>query len=98
MASIQSGTAQILTYADGPMLALRFENAITLVLQSLTHDTWFSYSEGGLQISSQRFKLSKDGTDSNTPLTLNFSQPRNGTLYFASANGSAESTVNMWQV
>ena len=98
MASIQSGTAQILTYTDGPMLALRFENAITLVLQSLTHDTWVSYSEGGLQISSQRFKLSKDGTDSNTPLTLNFSQPRSGTLYFASANGSAESTVNMWQV
>lgn len=98
MGSIQSGDAQILTYTNGEMLSFRFDNCITLVLQSLTLDTWVSYSEGGLQSASQRFKVSADGTNTNTPLTLNFSQPRSGTLFFASANAGATSTITMWQI
>lgn len=100
MPSIQSGEAQILTYTDGEMLSFRFENCITLILQSLVYDTWVSYSEGGLQSASQRFKVAvqSDGSTKHTPLTLNFSQPRSGTLFFASANAGATSTLCMWQI
>jgi len=98
MASIQNGEAQILTYTDGPMLAFRYENAITLVLQSLEKDSWFAYSEGGLQFESQRMKLSQDSSQTNVPLILNFSEPRSGTLYFASVNPTDTSRVVMWQL
>ena len=68
MPSIQSGEAQILTYTDGEMLSFRFENCITLILQSLVYDTWVSYSEGGLQSASQRFKVAVQ-SDGSTKLS-----------------------------
>jgi len=97
MASIQNGEAQLLDYTGGSMLALRYENTVTLVLQALEQDAWFSYSEGGLQFESSRMKLSSDNSQTNVPLILNFSEPRSGTLYFASANALSTARVIMWQ-
>ena len=98
MGSIQSCVGQILTFTGNNWNALRFEDAVTLVLSSEDHDSWMSYSESGLQFETQRFKISKPTVGNNTPLVLNFSTPQSGTLYFASANAAVASRVAMWQI
>ncbi len=96
MGSIQSGDAQILTFV-GPALALAYTNAQTLLLKSQTHDVYISYSEGGLQQDSSRWKLQKEG-DEGSPLIIPLPNLSTGILYFASANAGATALVSMWQM
>jgi len=98
MGSIQSCVGQILGFTGNKWNALRFENAVTLVLSSETQDSLVSYSEAGLQFETQRFKLKVGSGTSNNSLILNFSTPQSGTLYFASANAGTASRVTMWQI
>ena len=96
MASIQNGQAEILTFV-GPALALAFENAICLTLQCDEKDAYVSYTEGGLQIETQRFKLLAIPQNESV-LTLPFSQPQSGLLYFASSDPALSARVVMWQM
>ena len=93
MGSIQSGDAQVLTFT-GPALAFTYTNAQVLILSTQTHDTYVSYSEGGLQQDSTRFKIQKESQEQIIPLPLRAS----GFLYFASANVAATALVTMWQI
>lgn len=96
MASIQNGEAQLLTFI-GSALALAFENSVCVTLQSENKDVYVSYSEGGLQSESTRFKL-LTVPQNESILTLPFSQPRSGLLFFASADPAATARVTMWQI
>ena len=96
MGSIQSGDAQILTY-NGAALALAYTNSQVLVLLCQTHDVYFSYSEGGLQQDSTRWKMVKGGT-TGSPLIIPLPNLSSGILYFASANAGVAASVSMWQM
>ncbi len=95
MGSIQNGVTELLTQV-GPFLALRFENAITLCLRASSQSAWMSYSEAGLQYASQRFKIQQD--DVIDFMIINFSEPRSGTLYFASVDAINTGRIAMWQL
>ena len=97
MGSIQSGDAQILTFV-GPALALAYTNAQTLMVKSQTHDVYISYSEGGLQQDSSRYKLQKDEETISNGLIIPLPNLSTGILYFASANVGASALVSMWQM
>mgnify|MGYP003676601282 CR=1 FL=1 len=97
MGSIQNGEAQILTFT-GQALALAYDQAVCLTLQCQVEDVFVSYSEGGLQNESTRFKISQFASQEESYLVLPFSTPRSGILYFASANVAAASRVVMWQI
>ena len=92
--TIQTGTAQVLTYT-GQALRFTFIDATTLIIQCRNEDCYVAMAEGDLQISGSRFKLSKMTIDGDLSLTFPIAQ--SGTLYFASAAGAATSTVSMWQ-
>lgn len=97
MGSIQDGEAQILSFA-GQAIAFTYTNAVCLTLQCQTNDVFVSYSEGGLQSETSRFKISQFASQEESYLILPFSQPRSGTLFFASANVAAAARVVMWQI
>ena len=99
--TIQGGTAQILTF-NGPALALSYSNAQSLTIGCLSHAVYISYSEGGLQSDTTRFKLQKmNDAAAISPLngmTLTFNTPSSGTLYFASTHNANTAQVYMWSV
>ena len=100
MSSIQGGTAQTLTF-NGQALALSFSDCQSLTIASYSHPVYISYSEGGLQSDTTRFKLQKvndSSAEGDYALVLTFNTPQDGTLYFASANAVASATVSMWAV
>ena len=95
--TMQTVTAPILTTTDG-FPAIRFENATVIIMQSLDYDTYISYSEGGLNIETQRFKISKKSTDYEEPTIIPLARPTTGLLYAASANGANPSTFRLWSL
>ena len=98
--TIQGGTAQILTYT-GPALALSYSNSQSLTIACRSHAVYISYSEGGLQSDSSRFKLQKindSSAEGPDGMTLTFNTPSSGTLYFASASNTNTAQVYLWSV
>ena len=98
MSSIQGGTAQVV--GTGPVLALSFSDCQSLNLAARTHAIYISYSEGGLEQDSTRYKLQKlnDSTaEGPDGMTITFNTPTSGILYFASA-GAGSATVHMWAI
>ena len=98
--TIQTGTAELLTFT-GRALSFTYTDAQVLILVCRTHSVYASYSEAGLQNESTRFKIQKlndaasEGPDG---LTIPFSTPSSGTLYFASASGASSAILSMWTI
>ena len=98
--SIQGGTAQILTFAGEP-LSLAYSDVQSLTIACYTHFVYISYSAGGLQSSTSRFKLQKvndSAAEGPDGITLTFNVPSSGVLYFASANAGTAAEVAMWAI
>ena len=98
--SIQSGTAQVLTFT-GSALALEYNNAISLTITCRTHAVWMAFSESALQHDGMRMKVMKENvTAADAPyhITLSFSMPRTGLLYFASTDAANTASVTLLQI
>ena len=98
--TIQTGDAQVLSFT-GKALSFTYSDAQVLILVCRTHSVYASYSEAGLQSETTRFKIQKlndaasEGPDG---LTIPFSTPSSGTLYFASANAGSSAILSMWSI
>ena len=98
--TIQSGTAQILTF-NGPALALNYTNSQCLIITCTVHSVLASYSESGLQSSQSRFRIHGNvppATEGPMSLTIPFTTPSSGTIFFASEHITDAANLMLWSL
>ena len=100
MGSIQGGTAKVSTATDH--LAIAVQNVQSMVIQCREKDALMAYSEGGLDFSFSRIKLSQfesiDGTNSSGLVMTFPHSPFSGTLYFKSTSNTDTAEIVIWSV